>query len=128
MRLLLDTHVLLWAAYAPQRLAVRSVDLLSDAENDLLFSAASIWEVAIKSALGRGDFDADPHVLRRELRENGYIELPVDGAHAAAVTGLPPIHGDPFDRMLVAQARVEGITLLTADEKVAEYGPPVRLI
>lgn len=128
MRLLLDTHVLLWAAYAPERLPAQTVDLLSDVENDLLFSAVSIWEVAIKSALGRDDFDADPHVLRRELRENGYIELAIDGAHATAVAGLPDLHRDPFDRMLVAQSRVEGIALLTADAKVAEYGAPVRLI
>jgi PIN domain nuclease of toxin-antitoxin system len=128
MRLLLDTHVLLWAAYLPERLPAGAAALLSDAANELLFSAASIWEVAIKSGLGREDFDADPHVLRRELLDNGYTELVITGAHTAGVAGLPDIHRDPFDRLLVSQARLEGITLLTADTKVAEYGAPARLI
>ena len=128
MRLLLDTHILLWAAYSPERLPSATVAQLTDESNDLLFSAASIWEVAIKSAQTRADFDADPHVLRRELLENGYLELAITSAHATATAGLPPIHRDPFDRILVAQARLEGITLLTADRKVAAYGAPARLI
>ncbi|GAB3595820.1 type II toxin-antitoxin system VapC family toxin [Microbacterium tumbae] len=128
MRLLLDTHVLLWAAYLPDRLPRSIAELLSDQRNELLFSVVSIWEVAIKSGLGRSDFDADPHVLRRELRDNGYVELAIIGAHAAGVAGLPGIHRDPFDRMLIAQSRAEGITLLTADRKIAEYGVPARLI
>lgn len=128
MRLLLDTHILLWAAYSSRRLSSVAAELLSDESNDLRFSAASIWEVAIKAAQGRTDFDADAHVLRRELLENGYQELAVTGAHAAAVADLPPIHRDPFDRILVAQARTEGIVLLTADRRIGEYGSPVRLV
>lgn len=128
MRLLLDTHILLWAAYSPDQLPPETVEQLSDGSNDLLFSAASIWEVAIKAAQRRDDFDADPHVLRRELLESGYGELTITGAHAVAVAGLPSIHRDPFDRILVAQSRVEGITLLTSDQKVAAYGSPTRLV
>lgn len=91
-----------------------------------MFSAASVWEVAIKSALGRDDFSVDPRVLRRALLDNGYVELAISGAHAAAVLDLPPIHRDPFDRLLVAQAQVEGIALLTADATVARYPGPIR--
>ncbi len=123
-----DTHLLVWAAYDSNKLPIAAHDLISEEANDLLFSAASIWEVTIKAGLGRADFDADPHVLRRELLENGYRELTVTGMHAAAVIDLPPIHRDPFDRMLVAQARTEGITLITADRTVAAYGAPARLL
>jgi PIN domain nuclease of toxin-antitoxin system len=93
-----------------------------------LFSAASVWEIAIKASLGRDDFTVDSRVLRRGLLDNGYEELPISGAHAAAVADLPLLHRDPFDRLLVAQAQVEGITLLTADALVARYPGPVRLV
>lgn len=128
MLLLLDTHILLWAAYQPERLSAVGNALLSDPVNTLLFSAASIWEVAIKAGVGRPDFTVDANVLRRALVENDYRELPVAGAHAAAVAGLPALHRDPFDRLLVAQARVEGVVLLTADQQVAAYGAPVRRV
>lgn len=128
MMLLLDTHILLWAAYAPDRLSRRARQLLQGSEHALAFSAASIWEVAIKAALDRPDFSVAPGVLRRGLIESGYLELDITSAHAAAVSHLPAIHGDPFDRMLVAQARVEGFTLLTADARVADYGAGVTLI
>lgn len=126
MKLLLDTQLLLWAASEPARLKVATRRLLEDPRHELLFSAASIWEVSIKASLGRDDFDADPRVLRRGLLDNGYAELPVTGAHAAAVLDLPSHHRDPFDRLLVAQAQVEGITLLTADATVARYPGPIR--
>ena len=126
MNLLLDTHVLLWAAGVPQRLPEDVRGLLEDEDSNPFFSSASLWEIAIKSGLGRADFRVDPHVLWRGLLENGYAELPVTGAHAVAVDLLPPIHKDPFDRLLVAQARVEGITLLTADKLVARYPGPIR--
>ncbi len=126
MKLLLDTQLLLWAASEPARLKAATRRLLEDPRHELLFSAASIWEVSIKASLGRSDFDADPRVLRRGLLDNGYAELPVTGAHAAAVLDLPPHHRDPFDRLLVAQAQVEGITLLTADATVARYPGPIR--
>jgi PIN domain nuclease of toxin-antitoxin system len=128
VNLLLDTHVLLWAAGSPEKLSAASLDLITDTENTLVFSAASIWEVAIKSRLGRTDFDADAHLLRRGLLDNGYLELPVSGAHAAAVQDLPSIHRDPFDRMLMAQAATEGLLLLTGDEEILKYPGPVRRV
>ena len=128
MRLLLDTHLLLRAASEPNRLPPAARALLSDPANALAFSAASLWEVAIKAGLGRADFRADAALLRRGLVDNGYEEIPVTGAHAAAVTGLPPLHRDPFDRMLVAQASVEGLLLVTADPMVAGYPGPIRRI
>ena len=128
MTVLLDTHVLLWAAGFPDRLSRGTRDLIDDDETELLYSAASIWEVAIKSGLGRADFDVDAGILRRGLLENDYTELPVTGAHAAAVDLLPPIHADPFDRILVAQARIEGVVLLTADRILGRYPGSIRVI
>ena len=128
MRFLLDTHLLLWAAGQPARLPAPARRLLADVRNQLVFSAASLWEIAIKRGLGRDDFQVDPRVLRRSLIDNGYEELPISGEHAVAVDGLPPIHKDPFDRLLVAQSMTEGITLLTSDAVVARYPGPVRLI
>lgn len=128
MRLLLDTHLLLWAAGQPDRLSVEAVSLLEDPHNLLLFSAASLWEITIKKGLGRADFRVEPRVLRRGLRDNGYIELPISADHALAIDLLPPIHKDPFDRLLLAQALTEGITLLTADALVARYPVPVRKV
>jgi len=93
-----------------------------------MFSPASLWEIAIKRAMGRSDFRADPRLLRRGLLDNGYGELPITSEHAVAVDGLPPIHKDPFDRILVAQASVEGIALLTADPVVAQYPGPVQRV
>jgi PIN domain nuclease of toxin-antitoxin system len=125
---LLDTHLILWAAYAPEHLSAAAVAAIEDADAELWFSAASIWEVSIKTGLGRPDFAVDPRILRRGLLENGYRELSVSGAHAAAVVELPPLHRDPFDRMLVAQSRVEGVVLLTNDAQVAQYGTPVQAV
>lgn len=127
MKLLLDTHLLLWAAGDPAHLPAAARTLLDDPANELMFSAASLWEVTIKAGLGRDDFQVDARVLRRGLLDNGYAELPISSAHAVAVAGLPPLHRDPFDRLLVAQAGVEGITLLTSDEAVARYPGPIRL-
>lgn len=126
MKLLLDTHLLLWAAGQPERLSSAARTLIADAGNELLFSSASIWEVSIKRGLGRADFRVDPRLLRRGLRDNGYGEVPITSEHAASLDSLPPIHKDPFDRILVAQAMVEGITLLTIDPLVAQYPGPVR--
>ena len=128
MKLLLDTQLLLWAAVSPAKLPLTARKLLKDPQNELIFSAASLWEVAIKSDLGREDFQVDPSVLRRGLLDHGYQELAISSAHAVAVKGLPPIHKDPFDRILVAQSMVEGITLLTTDSTVAKYGAMVRKI
>lgn len=128
MRLLLDTHVLLWAAGQPRRLPAAARRLLGDARSELLFSAASLWEIAIKRGLGRRDFRVDPRLLRRGLLENGYVELAITGEHAIAVDDLPPIHKDPFDRMLVAQAMVESVTLLSTDPLLAKYPGPIRCV
>jgi len=128
VKLLLDTHLLLWAAGEPGRLSPAARQLLADSENELLFSAASVWEVAIKRGLGRSDFRVEPHLLRRGLLDNGYGELAITSEHALAVDGLPAIHKDPFDRILVAQSLVEGITLLTADPLVAQYPGPIRQV
>jgi PIN domain nuclease of toxin-antitoxin system len=135
MKFLLDTHLLLWAAVAEVHiqshgaLSATARALIEDEANELFFSPASIWEVAIKNALGRSDFQVDPHLFRRALLDNGYGELSITSGHAAAVANLPEHHKDPFDRMLVAQATVEGIVLLTNDEAVAAYTTsPVRLV
>ena len=128
MTALLDTHVLLWAAGLPDRLPSEARVLIENPATDLVYSAASLWEVAFKKGLGRADFDVDPRILRRALLDNGYTELAVTGAHAVEVDLLPPIHKDPFDRILVAQARVEGMTLLTADQRLGDYLDPVRVV
>ncbi len=128
MRLLLDTHVLLWAAGVPDRLPSEAFDLIEDPDTELIFSAVSLWEVVIKTGSGRAGFNVDARLLRRELLEHGYSELAMTGAHAVAVDLLPPVHRDPFDRMLVAQAQVEAMTLLTADRVLARYPGPIRLV
>lgn len=126
MKLLLDTHLLLWAAGAPRRLSAAARKLINDPSNQLLFSAASLWEIAIKRGLGRDDFKVDPRLFRRGLLDNGYVELAVTSEHAVAVDSLPALHKDPFDRLLVAQSMVESLTLLTTDRAVAAYPAPVR--
>lgn len=126
MNLLLDTRLLLWAASEPQRLSAKARTLLLDPANHLVFSSASLWEISIKNGLERSDFNVDPRRLWRMLLVNGYRELPVTSEHAVAVNDLPLLHKDMFDRILVAQARVEGLTLLTADKMVAKYGEGVQ--
>ena len=128
MRLLIDTHLLLWAAEGPERLSTEALALMGDQDNQLVFSVASLWEIAIKQGLNRPDFSADASLVRRGLVEGGYEELPILAAHAIAVTNLPAIHADPFDRMLIAQAQTEGLLLLTADKRLAAYPGPVRLV
>ena len=128
MKLLLDTHVLLWLAEGSHRLSSAARALVEDRDNRLVFSAASICELAVKRSLDRPDFRTDPGLMRRELLEAGYEDLPVTSAHAAAVASLPPIHRDPFDRLLIAQATVEGIPLLTADATILRYPGPIRRI
>ena len=128
MILLLDTHLLLWAAGEPQRLSAKARALLLDPSNQLVFSSASLWEISIKNGLERSGFNVDPRRLWRMLLVNGYRELPVTSEHTIEVNDLPPLHKDPFDRILVAQARVEGLTLLTADKAVARYGDGVKRV
>ncbi|MEO8926622.1 MAG: type II toxin-antitoxin system VapC family toxin [Caulobacteraceae bacterium] len=134
MKLLLDTQLLLWSALGDESIGGLGVmpriaaSLIDDLKNDLFFSPASIWEVAIKSALGRAAFAVDPRMLRRSVLDNGYREVPITSAHGAAVGDLAPLHKDPFDRLLIAQAMVEGIVLLTTDRTVAQYPGPVRRV
>lgn len=128
MKLLLDTQLLLWAAGEPKRLSAAARKLLNDPRNELTFSAASLWEITIKSTLGREDFRVEPRLLRRGLLDNGYIELPITSQHAVSIDALPPLHKDPFDRLLLAQALAEGITLLTSDADLAKYPGPVRRV
>jgi PIN domain nuclease of toxin-antitoxin system len=124
VKLLLDTHVLLWAAGQPEKLSESARSLLRAPENSLFFSAASIWEVVIKRSLGRTDFKVDPSRLRKLLVAHGYAELPVTAEHVLRIETLPMLHKDPFDRLLIAQAREEGMQLLTVDASILLYGEP----
>lgn len=128
MNLLLDTHILLWAAAGSDKLPTQAVELINNPTNRLYFSAASLWEVVIKSSLQRDDFHVDPHLLRRGLVDNGYVELAITAAHTLGVAHLPAIHKDPFDRLLVAQAEAEGFLLVTADALVAQYPGPIQAV
>jgi PIN domain nuclease of toxin-antitoxin system len=128
MKLLLDTHLLLWTAGTPERLSAEARTLIESSDNELFFSAASLWEIAIKRGLGRTDFQVDTRLLRRGLLDNGYSELPIGSEHAVEIESLPQIHKDPFDRMLIAQAMVEGVLMLTSDSLVAQYSGPIRLV
>ncbi|MGI8700303.1 MAG: type II toxin-antitoxin system VapC family toxin [Nocardioidaceae bacterium] len=128
MRFLLDTHLLLRVAMDSPRLSERARQVVDDEESELSFSAASIWEVAIKNLLGRDDFSADPRALRLGLLRAGFVELPIDGEDAAATGDLPAVHRDPFDRLILAQARRHGLTLLTSDRTVASYGNGIELL
>jgi PIN domain nuclease of toxin-antitoxin system len=128
MKLLLDTHLLLRAAGEPRRLPKQARILIDNPDNELLFSAASLWEVLFKRGLGREDFAVDARLLRRGLLDNGYSELPIVSDHVVAIDSLPPIHKDLFDRILVAQATVEGVTLLTNDSLVSQYPGPIRTV
>lgn len=126
-RLLLDTHLLLWSQHEPERLPQALLEALLAPDVEPAFSTASIWEVAIKHSQQRADFRVHPSTLRGTLLDAGYAELPIEGEHAIAVATLPWVHRDPFDRLLVAQAIVEGIDLATADATLAGYPAPVRV-
>jgi PIN domain nuclease of toxin-antitoxin system len=128
MRILLDTHILLWAVGRSARLDGRTADMLSDPDNDVLFSAVNIWEIAIKFSLGRPDFTVDPDAILRGALDIGFVELPISSATAARVATLPLIHRDPFDRLLIAQAIAEPAILYTADRRLPAYSELVRPI
>ena len=128
MKILLDTHLLLWASSNPDRLSTEAFTLLSSLDNELFFSAASLWEIAIKQGLGRDDFQVNMQLLRQGLLDNHYKELPITSEHTIAIESLPLIHKDPFDRLLVAQATTEGMLLLTSDSTVAKYPGPIRKV
>ena len=123
MKLLVDTHLLLWAA--ADMLPHDAVPYFTNDENELLFSSASIWEIIIKKGLNRSDFQIDPNAFYRGLLDNGYIELGITSHHALLVAGLPSVHKDPFDRILIAQAKSEGAILLTSDKTVSYYSPTI---
>lgn len=128
MRLLVDTHLLLWAAVQSRRLPREARRFLEDPANDVYFSAASLWEIVVKAALRRPDFKVDVAVLRPALADMGLKELAVTGAHAERLASLPPVHKDPFDRMLVAQSLAEPLVLLTNDRLLAGYGDVVKVV
>jgi len=128
MRLLVDTHLLLWAAASSRRLPKEARRLLEAPRNEIHYSAVSLWEIAIKATLRRSDFQVDLALLRRALSEMGLVELPVTGAHAERLVDLPPIHKDPFDRMLVAQSLSEPLLLLTNDAALGAYGEVVKVV
>ena len=128
MKLLLDTHVLIWATNKVDRLPADIRDLFDKKDNVVFFSPVNLWEIAIKFSLRRTDFQIDPHILRSVLLDSDYEELPIRSGHAAAIADLPLLHRDPFDRMLVTQATLEGATLITADPVVARYPGPIRKI
>jgi PIN domain nuclease of toxin-antitoxin system len=125
---LLDTHLLLWAAFEPARLSTKATRLLQSRDTPLAFSLASLWEVAIKTSLGRPDFSVDPGLLHRALLAEGFVELPIRPSHLIRVARLPWVHRDPFDRLLVAQAIEEGLSLLSADPVLKRYGRFVKLV
>jgi PIN domain nuclease of toxin-antitoxin system len=128
MKLLLDTQILLWIALRPDFLPEKARFLITDEKNELYFSVVSLWEVAIKNSLNQSNFKVDPGALQKGLLDREYKEISITGVHAVAVGGLPMVHKDPFDRLLVAQAKTEGISLLTCDATIAEYPAPVILI
>jgi len=126
MRFLLDTHLLIWSQIDTRRISARTRRLMEDEGNDLYFSVVSLWEIGVKRALNRPEFNIDPHILRGELVSKGYTELTLSAEHALAVERLPPLHKDPFDRLLLCQTLVEGLTLLTKDEEILAYPVSVR--
>ncbi len=128
MKILLDTQMLIWATTWPELLPKKARLLIADSDNEKYFSPASLWEVAIKNGQNRPDFQIDARALRRQLLDNGCLELAITGVHTTSIADLPLRHKDPFDRLLLAQARAEGISLLTTDKRLAEYPVPVLFI
>ena len=128
MKILLDTNILLWIAGSPEKIPENILNQIQDTQNTLFFSAASIWEIAIKHALGKPDFSFDPLTIYQALVENNYTELSITSSHATAIQHLQKIHKDPFDRMLIAQAIAENMLLMTADRTIVKYSAPVLFV
>lgn len=128
MTFLLDTHFVLWLPIGGRGISRSARRLVNESTNRLLFSAASLWEIALKRARYRGNYAFDPRVIRKQLLENGFDELPITGQHVVIADSLPRIHKNPLDRLIIAQALVEGITLLTADETIARYPGSIRKV
>ena len=127
-RFLVDTQVLLWNVHGSRKLPARLARLFRDGRHQFFYSAASLWEIAIKAARGREDFIVDTGEIRDALEANGFHELPVAGQHAVALATLPPIHADPFDRMLIAQSLVEPMALITSDARLAAYPGTIEVV
>lgn len=128
MKFLIDTHFVLWVPMDDPRMTPASRNLFADPDNEFVFSVVSLWEMAIKRSQSKAGYPVDPAELRGLMTASGYEELPVLGQHALAVEHLPPIHKDPFDRLLIAQAMIAGLTLLTADATIARYSGPIRKV
>ena len=128
MRYCLDTHLIIWAVFKPERLSSKAAAAIRDPENEIYVSVVVLWEIAIKTALGRADFNVDPRNFRKRLLENDFAEMQITSEHAFVAAALPSIHKDPFDRMLIAQATIEGVTVLTADATIARYPGPVQKV
>jgi PIN domain nuclease of toxin-antitoxin system len=128
VRLLLDTHILIWLALEPDKLPVAALRELENAQTEILFSAVNIWEIAIKHSLKRPDFAIAPDAMLQWARERAFAELAMTSEHGLAAGALPPHHRDPFDRAMIGQAMVEGIVFLTADAGLAGYGDGVRVV
>lgn len=128
MKYLLDTHILLWAVEDNPKLSQKARQIINNEDNELLFSVASIWEIAIKVGRGKPDFLFNPSLLRRVLLDAGYLEIPILGHHVPFVQELPNIHKDPFDRLLIATAKMEGFILMTADGHIAKYSQDILLV
>ena len=126
MKLLLDTHLLLWVAHTPDRIPKTAQDMIASLDNEVYFSVVSLWEIVQKAQLNRADFQVDARVLRTALLKAGYVELCVNSQHVFQLLSLPRIHEDPFDRLLISQALSESMLLLTMDALVAQYPAPVR--
>lgn len=127
MSILLDTHLLIWLIAASERLPATAREAVENSNNQLFFSAASIWELAIRQSTGRARLELPPELLHRQLLDNSFEEVPVTAKHGLAVCRLEQIHKDPFDRVLIAQAMSEGMLLLTSNETIARYNGPIRL-
>lgn len=125
---LLDTNLVLWTAVSPDRLSVRAVTLVASRDVDVAFSLATMWEVAIKTSIEKPGFNVDSTALRNGLLDQGFRQMDIRPEHIAVVARLPWHHRDPFDRLLVAQALVEGLTLLTSDRLLARYGKMVKWV
>jgi PIN domain nuclease of toxin-antitoxin system len=121
MKLLLDTQMLIWLLYWPDILPPNAGEIISDEKNDLFFSPASLWEVSIKHSQNKPDFQLNARLMQENLLDKGCLEVPITSSHTISAGELPLLHKDPFDRLLIAQALIENLSLLTSDEKIAEY-------
>ena len=126
MNVLLDTQILIWLLFWPEILPQNAREIIGKEENDLCFSPASLWEVSIKRSQNKVDFQLNARLMQENLLEKGCLELPITSLHTIIAGELPVLHKDPFDRLLIAQAVVENLFLLTSDKKIAEY--PARVI